>query len=113
MTRTVWTAVIPLLVASAFTGQTVSSKSTPSRPANTWSLKVDKDVKPEAVADLHNPTSVTVCSDGGNPILLSIDGIRWHPLSILDQCAAVPAVRFVKMRASMNDKSEAEVYATY
>ena len=83
--------------------------------ARTWMLSVDKERgKEEQSVFLRDPKTVTVCSDGENPIFLSLDGKHWHELALNgNSCVQAPPVRFVKLTANQNSSSAAEIYAIY
>jgi hypothetical protein len=107
------------LAAAIFTtlliGVLMAQRSEDGAQNDSWTLSVDKDRgKEEQSVSLRDPKTVTVCSDGRNPILLSVDGKHWHEVAnIGDSCVQAPAARFVKLAASQNNASTAEVYATY
>lgn len=111
MKRTFAAAIFAILLMAALMAQKSESRG----QTTVWTLTVDRDkAKDEAVATLGDPRTVTVCSDTLNPILLSVDGAHWHQLDFdHDKCVSAPPVRFVKLHRGENDKSTAEVYATY
>jgi hypothetical protein len=104
-------AILTMLLISVLAAQRSEDGPHPT----SWTLSVDKDrTNDEQSISLRNPKTVTVCSDGKNPILLSVDGKHWHELgNIGDSCVVSPAARFVKLTSTMNNTSTAEVYATY
>lgn len=110
MKRTLALAVFASLLLTAAVAQQQEDGSR----TDAFSLAVEKDSgKDESKVDLREPRTVTICSDGLNPLQVSVDGKHWHKVELGDECRAVPPVRYVKLTRTMNDSSHAEVYTTY
>jgi hypothetical protein len=117
MTRlSLFAVAVAALLIGAVMAQTGSSST--SAPSTTfWTLTVGEDAPKradEAVVDLHNPKTVTVCGDVSTKRTeVSIDGKHWYHLSTEGGCVQAPPVRFVKLAKEGNENSNIEVYATY